>query len=52
MTLWAPAVEGYQPEAVFAADRPIPLDPGKGWMLVADEQPRKVTVDSSVSGPS
>ena len=42
-TLWAPAIEGFQPEAVFAADGPIPLAPGRGWLLVADEAPREVT---------
>jgi len=42
-TLWAPACEGFQSECVFAADGPILVAPGKGWLLIADEQPRPVT---------
>jgi hypothetical protein len=42
-TLWAPAIEGYQAEAVFAVDGAIPVEPGRGWLLVADEIPRRVT---------
>lgn len=41
-TLWAPAVEAFQPEAVFAVDGRIPVDPGRGWLLIADETPREV----------
>jgi hypothetical protein len=41
-TLWAPAIEGFQTEAVFAADGAIPVEPGRGWLLVADETPRKL----------
>ncbi len=41
VTLWAPAVEGFQPEKTFAIDAAIPVDPGKGWLLIADEIPRK-----------
>ncbi len=40
-TLWAPACDGIQSETVFAADAAIPVLPGKGWMLIADEQPRQ-----------
>ncbi|MCY2996090.1 MAG: DUF6067 family protein [Planctomycetota bacterium] len=42
-TLWAPAVEAFQPEAVFAVDSPLPVPPGQGWLLVADETPRQPT---------
>jgi hypothetical protein len=42
-TLWAPAIEAYQREAVFAADAQIPVEPRQGWLLVADEIPREVT---------
>ena len=38
--LWAPPCEGLQKERVFPVDDPIPVAPGKGWWLVADEQPR------------
>ncbi|MCX7049504.1 MAG: DUF6067 family protein [Candidatus Sumerlaeota bacterium] len=49
-TLWAPAVENFQPEAVFAADGAIPVEPGKGWMLIADETPRAVSAESGAIG--
>ena len=42
-TLWAPASGNFQPEMVFAADAAIPVDPGKGWLLIADETPREVS---------
>lgn len=42
-TLWAPAIEAFQPEAVFAVDGPLPVPPGQGWLLVADETPRQPT---------
>jgi hypothetical protein len=35
-TIKAPAIEAYQGEAAFAADGPIPVEPGKGWLLVAE----------------
>jgi hypothetical protein len=41
-TLWAPASDKFQPEAVFAAAAPILVKPGKGWLLIADETPRQV----------
>jgi hypothetical protein len=49
-TLWAPAIEGYQTAAVFAADGPIPVEPGRGWLLVADETPREITKGDEASG--
>lgn len=42
-TLWAPACGGFQDEKVFAADAAIPVAPGKGWLLIADEQPREIS---------
>jgi hypothetical protein len=41
-TLYAPAIPGIQPEAVFKPTEPLPVLPGRGWMLIADEQPRQV----------
>jgi hypothetical protein len=35
-TLHAPAVDGFQPEATFAPGQPIPVEPGKGWLLIID----------------
>jgi len=49
-TLWAPPVAGFQPEGVFAADGQIPLTPGKGWLLIADETPRQIS--ASAAGPA
>ena len=42
-TFWAPAIEAYQREAVFAADGIMPVEPGRGWLLVADQTPREIT---------
>jgi hypothetical protein len=36
-TLKAAAIEGFQKEEVFASDRAIPVEPGKGWLIVAEE---------------
>jgi hypothetical protein len=32
--IFAPAVDGFQPEAAFQPGDPIPVEPGKGWLLV------------------
>ena len=32
-SLKAPAVEGFQPEMRFTPQDPIPVEPGKGWLL-------------------
>lgn len=39
-TINAPAIDGYQDEATFAADGEIPVEPGRGWLLIAEETPR------------
>jgi hypothetical protein len=50
-TLWAPACEGFQPETVFAANATIPVAPGKGWLLIADEQPRQPSPPPEANDP-
>lgn len=35
--LRAPAVEKFQPSATFRPHDPIPVDPGRGWLLVLEE---------------
>ena len=35
-TLKAPAVEGFQPAAEFKPGDAIPVEPGKGWLLILD----------------
>ncbi|MFE7389136.1 glycoside hydrolase domain-containing protein [Streptomyces sp. NPDC057582] len=30
---YAPAIEGFQPERSFAAGEPVPVAPGRGWLL-------------------
>ena len=32
--IYAPAVTDFQPETTFRIDQPIPVEPGKGWLLV------------------
>jgi len=34
--LVAPAIEGFQPGASFAPDDRVPVEPGKGWLLVVE----------------
>ena len=38
--LWAPECGGFQSEAMFTPEAAIPLEPNKGWLLIADETPR------------
>lgn len=35
--LEAPAVEGFQPARSFAPGEPIPVEPGRGWLLMVSE---------------
>jgi hypothetical protein len=37
-TLHAPALQGFQREAVFNAAESIPVEPGRGWLLIAEER--------------
>jgi hypothetical protein len=32
--LHAPAIPDFQPEATFPPAEPIPVEPGKGWLLI------------------
>lgn len=36
--LTAPAVENFQPAAVFSPDDAIPVDPKKGWLLITEKR--------------
>ncbi|PXV61578.1 hypothetical protein SAMN04487785_103262 [Dyella jiangningensis] len=36
VTLSAPSVAGFQPQATFKVDEAIPVEPGKGWLIVAE----------------
>jgi hypothetical protein len=40
--LYAPRIAGFQDEIVFEPDDAIPITPGRGWLLVLDEQSRRV----------
>jgi hypothetical protein len=51
-TFWAPAIKDYQDAAVFAVDGAIPVEPGRGWLLVADETPRKVPAGITGADPA
>ena len=39
---YAPPLENFQPAALFQPDADIPLHPGRGWLLILDEQPHDV----------
>jgi len=36
--LRAPAVSGFQPLATFVPSEPIPIDPGRGWLLILEQE--------------
>ncbi|PMQ03505.1 hypothetical protein DyAD56_19750 [Dyella sp. AD56] len=36
VTLTAPQVTGFQPQATFKVGEAIPVEPGKGWLIVAE----------------
>jgi hypothetical protein len=50
-TLWAPACEKFQNEAVFAADSEIRVEANKGWMFIVDETPREILLPSAMKNP-
>jgi hypothetical protein len=41
-TFYAPAVQGFQRAALFKPGEAIPVSPGRGWLLVVDEQAHEV----------
>jgi len=43
--LYAPSIQGIQGEDVFAPDEPLPVEPGKGWMLILDETKRTLQAE-------
>ena len=47
--LFAPAIEGFQPAALFGPSDAIPIYPARGWLLILDHQkhevPHAVAVD-------
>ncbi len=40
--LYAPPISGFQGEVVFPPDASIPVAPGRGWLLLLDEESREV----------
>ncbi len=50
-TLWAPACDKFQPEKVFRSEAPIPVEAGKGWLLIADEQQRNPSSPEATTHP-
>lgn len=41
-TLYAPPIRGFQPEAQFHLNDEIPVTPGRGWLLLAEEREHSV----------
>ena len=37
--LYAPPIEGFQNEALFQSKEEISVEPGKGWLLILEEEP-------------
>jgi len=46
--LFAPAIRGFQPPSVFRPTDPIPVNPGRGWLLILDEQTREIPASVDV----
>jgi hypothetical protein len=42
-TLYAPEVAGFQREFQWRADQPLPVTPGRGWLLLLEKAPRTLT---------
>ncbi|MBL7044304.1 MAG: hypothetical protein ISR77_37095 [Pirellulaceae bacterium] len=40
---YAPEIRGLQVEDLFSPGEPLPIAPGKGWMLILNETPRTVS---------
>ncbi|MBM4091119.1 MAG: hypothetical protein FJ276_17110 [Planctomycetes bacterium] len=41
-SFYAPPIEGFQPQRVFRPGQAIPVPPGRGWLLLLDEQQREI----------
>jgi len=41
-SLYAPPIEDFQPEMLFRPGEPIPVMPGRGWLLLVDEKKREL----------
>jgi hypothetical protein len=55
-TITAPAIDKFQDARTFSAGDEIPLEPGKGWLLVVRQPPARAnpraTLRSSVESPA
>ncbi|HIJ72506.1 MAG TPA: hypothetical protein HPP83_00245 [Candidatus Hydrogenedentes bacterium] len=47
--LFAPYIPNYQKSALFGPDEAIPIAPGRGWLLVLDEEPHEVTEHAPIN---
>jgi hypothetical protein len=41
--IYAPPIKGFQPETIFKHGDDLPVAPGKGWLLLVDEQERQLS---------
>ncbi len=41
-SLFAPGIQAFQPTALFKPTDTIPVNPGRGWLLILDEQPHEL----------
>ncbi|MBN1346856.1 MAG: hypothetical protein JXQ73_29460 [Phycisphaerae bacterium] len=49
-SLFAPWVKGFQPTAVFKPTEAIPVSPGKGWLLIVDEEGHEISAGADAYG--
>jgi hypothetical protein len=47
--LYAPPIRGFQPEAKFKPGEDLPVAPGRGWLLLVDEEKHKLSAPSDFS---
>ncbi len=50
-SVYAPPIAGFQTEAAWKPGAALPVEPGRGWLLVLDETPRQVltTADTAAT---
>ena len=46
--LFAPAVAGFQPPALFQPTDQVPVNPGRGWLLIVDEAAHEIPKSAEV----
>ncbi len=46
-SFYAPQLDGIQPDGLFMPGASIPVTPGRGWLLICDEEQREVPIQAN-----